>query len=75
MPTIRDSVQALHLGGLALASIADDPRLGTPTYVYDLDAMAGEARELHRAFDGARHAIAYALKANSAGPRRANARA
>ena len=43
-------------------------RIGTPTYVYDLDGMALEARELVAAFDGAPHLVAYALKANSAGP-------
>lgn len=47
---------------------ASGARVGTPTYVYDLDAMAEEARELALAFDGAPHLVAYAVKANSAGP-------
>ncbi len=51
-----------------LAAIAEDPRLGTPTYVYDLDGMDAEASALTAAFDGAPHLIAYAVKANSAGP-------
>lgn len=40
---------------------------GTPTYVYDLDAMAREARDLHAAFEAAPHLVAYAVKANTAG--------
>jgi diaminopimelate decarboxylase len=42
--------------------------VGTPTYVYDLDGMAAEARALHAAFGGAPHEVFYAVKANSAGP-------
>jgi diaminopimelate decarboxylase len=41
---------------------------GTPAYVYDLCAIAAEARALRSAFDSARHLVAYAVKANSAGP-------
>lgn len=41
---------------------------GSPTYVYDLGAIAGEARALRGAFAGAPHLVAYAVKANSAGP-------
>ena len=40
---------------------------GTPTYAYDLDAVAIEAREMRAAFDGGAHLVAYAVKANSAG--------
>jgi diaminopimelate decarboxylase len=39
----------------------------SPTYAYDLDAMAGEARSLEAAFEGAPHLVAYAVKANTAG--------
>lgn len=56
------------LGGVTLADIARDPRFGTPAYVYDLDAIANEARELDAAFESAPHLVAYAVKANSAGP-------
>jgi diaminopimelate decarboxylase len=35
--------------------------------VYDLDAMASEARNLGAAFEGSAHLIAYAVKANTAG--------
>ncbi len=45
--------------------------VSTPFYLYDLDAMVNAARALHAAFDdasGTRHLVAYAMKANSAGP-------
>lgn len=58
----------LDIGGVSLAEIARDTRIGTPAYVYDLDAIAAEARELREAFGAAPHLIAYAVKANSAGP-------
>ena len=54
--------------GVSLADIAHDARFGTPAYVYDLDAIAAEARELEAGFDDAPHLVAYAVKANSAGP-------
>ena len=56
------------LGGVSLAEIASDRRFGTPAYVYDLDAIAAEARDLQAGFDDAPHLVAYAVKANSAGP-------
>lgn len=61
----------LALGGVSLAGISRHvlgAPLGTPTYVYDLDGIAAEARELEAAFEGAPHLVAYAVKANSAGP-------
>lgn len=67
----------LALGGVPLsdlsrrsAEVGGDAgaRVGTPTYVYDLDGMAREARELEDAFEGAPHLVAFAVKANSAGP-------
>jgi diaminopimelate decarboxylase len=67
MPTTRDEKGRLTLGGVALAELARDPAIGTPTYVYDLDAIANEARDLQAAFD-APHLVAYAVKANTAGP-------
>src|SRR6476469_2449699 len=68
MATARNAEGSLTLGGLRLADIASDPRVGTPSYVYDLDAIAAEARDLVRAFEGAPHLVAYAVKANTAGP-------
>ncbi len=55
----------------SLAALATDSSIGTPTYVYDLDAIAAEARELLRAMSvpaGPRGLVAYAVKANAAGP-------
>ncbi|HLK37829.1 MAG TPA: diaminopimelate decarboxylase [Polyangiaceae bacterium] len=65
MPVTRAPSGTLLLGGVSLADLV--ARLGTPTYVYDLGAMAGEARSLDAAFDGSPHLVAYALKANTAG--------
>jgi diaminopimelate decarboxylase len=68
MPSTRRPDGVLELGSVSLADVARDPRFGTPTYVYDLDAIAAEAAELKGAFDDAPHLVAYAVKANSAGP-------
>jgi diaminopimelate decarboxylase len=65
MPVSRDSSGTLRIGGVSLPEVAREA--GTPTYVYDLDAMAAEARALADGFDGSPHLIAYALKANTAG--------
>lgn len=68
----RLSSGELALGGAPLAGLSrwstDGSRVGTPTYVYDLDGMGRAARDLEAAFDGAPHLVAYAVKANSAGP-------
>ena len=56
MPPTRDSNGLLRFGGVDLGSVAD--RFGTPAYVYDIDAIAAEARSLHGGFDGAEHLIA-----------------
>lgn len=68
MATSRRADGVLTLGGVSLVELARDPRVGTPSYVYDVDAMVGEARELDAAFAGSPHLVAYAVKANSAGP-------
>jgi diaminopimelate decarboxylase len=68
MPTLRDETGALRLGGVALAAVARDPAFGTPAYVYDLGGIRLGARHLRAAFEGAPHLVAYAVKANSAGP-------
>ncbi len=65
MPTSRDSSATLRLSGVRLSEVVRGT--GTPTYVYDLDAMAAGARALSEAFEGRPHLIAYALKANTAG--------
>lgn len=66
--TTRNAAGQLVLGGLSLKDVANDPRFGTPTYVYDLDAMDAEADALRDAFAGHPHLVAYAVKANSAAP-------
>ncbi|MGA3119849.1 MAG: diaminopimelate decarboxylase [Polyangiaceae bacterium] len=66
MSLTRDASGLLRLGGIDLADLA--MRAGTPAYVYDLDAIAAEARALQLAFDDASHLVAYAVKANTAGP-------
>lgn len=67
----------LHLGAFSLGDLSrhsvnvdrdGGERIGTPAYVYDLDRMAAEARELEAAFENTPHLVAYAVKANSAGP-------
>ena len=68
MASSRRSDGVLVLGGVSLAELARDARLGTPAYVYDLDAIAAEASELRAGFDGVPHLVAYAVKANAAGP-------
>lgn len=64
------------MGGVRLADLTSGNAFGqlqadvfpTPFYVYDLDGIEAEARALSDAFCGAPHLIAYAVKANSAGP-------
>ena len=65
MRPLRDSSHELLLGGLRMTAVAHDS--GTPTYAYDLDAMASEATSLAKAFDAMPHRVAYAVKANAAG--------
>src|ERR1700690_1636520 len=65
MSAPRDSGPSLCLGGVALGRLAGE--VGTPTYVYDLDGIAAEARALQVGFEGAAHLVAYAVKANTAG--------
>ncbi len=67
MVAVRGPDGVLALGGVSLAALVRDARIGTPSYVYDLDAIAAEAKALDAAFDGTPHLIAYAVKANSAG--------
>lgn len=66
MPITRDDLGALCLGGVRLGDVLGEA--GSPTYVYDLDAMTAGASALVGAFEGAAHRICYAVKANSAGP-------
>jgi diaminopimelate decarboxylase len=62
------------LSSLSLRDVLDGRAPGlsapvpTPAYVYDLDAIAAEARELGAALGDHPHLVAYAVKANTAGP-------
>jgi len=55
------------LGEAPLSELLSQSGLETPAYFYDLDAIAHEARALIAGYGNARHVIAYAVKANSAG--------
>ena len=75
MSFTRDERGFAVLGGVPLASLFDAPErfgapasLSTPAYVYDLDAMVAELRALDAGFGDVPHLVAYAVKANSAGP-------
>lgn len=83
MPFSRDEHGAALLGGARLDDLFEPPPragapgseagpalppLRTPAYIYDLDAIEGAARALSVSFGGAPHFLAYAVKANSAGP-------
>ena len=57
----------LVFGGIPLAELVRSGKIGTPSYVYDVGAIAAEAADLRSAFDGEPHLVAYAVKANSAG--------
>jgi diaminopimelate decarboxylase len=65
MSLVRDRTGDLRFGEVSLSEVVRE--MGTPSYVYDVDAMAAQARTLRAAFGGAAHLVAYALKANSAG--------
>ncbi len=64
----RDGSGAATLGGQRLSDLLDRERLPTPVYVYDVDGIVREAQALSGGFDGLDHLVAYAVKANSAGP-------
>lgn len=65
-PYGSESASAFAIGGIAAEALAE--KYGTPLYVYDVAAMAQEATTLDAAFDDAPHLVAYAVKANTAGP-------
>jgi len=66
--TRRDEKGTLTLGGVSLAGLTEVDGVGTPTYVYDLDGIAANAKALEAAFEDGPHLVAYAVKANSVGP-------
>jgi diaminopimelate decarboxylase len=65
----RDVGGGAELGGVALEALfRGSGALPTPAYVYDLDGMRRSAADLDAAFGDHPHLVAYAVKANSAGP-------
>lgn len=65
---IRNAEGAAVFGGVVLSELFESGAVHTPAYIYDLDAVADAARSLRRGFGEQPHLIAYAIKANSAGP-------
>lgn len=63
----RDATGQAQLSGVAISELLQASRAGTPAYIYDLSAIATEAKKLKATFGAAPHVLAYAIKANSAG--------
>jgi diaminopimelate decarboxylase len=63
----RDAQDAALLSGARLFDLLLSASVGTPAYVYDLDGVQEAARTLVTSFGGARHLVAYAVKANTSG--------
>jgi diaminopimelate decarboxylase len=64
----RDAQGAAELGSARVADLLAASSVGTPAYFYDLDAIREGAQRVERAFGDQPHLVAYAVKANSAGP-------
>ena len=64
----RDDAGEALLGGVRLTELLEGGKIATPAYVYDLDGMRAEARDLRAGFGASPHLVAFAVKANSAGP-------
>lgn len=63
----RNAQGAACLGRATVRELVESADVGTPVYVYDLDAIRQTALSLKSALESTRHLVAYALKANSAG--------
>ncbi len=63
----RDAQDRAILSGSRLSDLLSEASVGTPAYFYDLDGLRETAQKLESSFGGARHLVAYAVKANSAG--------
>lgn len=63
----RDTSGRAVFNGAPIEELLKAAGTGTPAYLYDLDAIAKEARELRDGYGDASHLVAYAVKANSAG--------
>jgi diaminopimelate decarboxylase len=64
---MRNAQGKAVLAGAELGALVDAAGTGTPAYVYDLDAIEQEARDMVAAVADPRHVVAYAVKANAAG--------
>src|ERR1700690_2004222 len=63
----RDAGGRATLGGTPLSTLLGAAGVGTPAYIYDLDAISNEASSMVKAIGGPPHLVAYAVKANTAG--------
>jgi diaminopimelate decarboxylase len=63
----RDAQGSAFLSSTRLSDLLRTASVGTPAYFYDLDALEEAGRALEASFGGARHLVAYAVKANTAG--------
>ncbi|HEX9294491.1 MAG TPA: diaminopimelate decarboxylase [Polyangiaceae bacterium] len=64
----RDARGTATIGGSSVETILASAGCGTPAYLYDIDGIRVAAQALEQSFGSAPHLIAYAAKANSAGP-------
>jgi len=64
----RDADGKAVLGEGCLQTVLAASNVETPVYVYDLDGIVAEAVDLRAGFGAQPHLVAYAVKANSAGP-------
>src|SRR5690242_20347793 len=64
----RNEQGVATLGGASLETLLASARCGTPAYLYDLDGMRSAARALASGLGDEPALIAFAAKANSAGP-------
>jgi diaminopimelate decarboxylase len=64
----RDAQGAAVIGSARVADLLPQHELQTPAYFYDLDAIQDAGRRIQESFGEVPHLVAYAVKANSAGP-------
>jgi diaminopimelate decarboxylase len=64
----RNALGEATLGGTPLSTLLDAAKCGTPAYLYDLDGIRAAARSLGEGLGEGPFLVAFATKANSAGP-------
>jgi diaminopimelate decarboxylase len=64
----RNALGHATLGGTPLNTLLEAARCGTPAYLYDLDGIRTAARALAQGLGAGPFLVAFATKANSAGP-------